>query len=238
MKKEKAMSKLRLDYFLMRGGLLVDNDNCLDAQGIETLILLYDCNWNIEEDCNSKCFIKSFAPRKNNGSQPVPDDFPVIVTNSSSTTFDITAGSDEISWSSSLYVRIDTWKPDLEKLIEQQNEYDKAKEIKIQEFEHGQEVYFSGGRNSFKYKFGCLTLESGKCILLYDGGHVVARLDAVSSKSQEEIELEEAKKKQVDLVTNEVMTWSNLKYEDAHRVALKQQERGFLSEIILPLKEN
>ena len=104
----------------------------------------------------------------------------------------------------------------------------------MQEFEYGQDVYFSGGRNSFKYKFGCLTLESGKCILLYDGGHVVARLDAVSSKSPEEVELEEAKKKQVVEILNSVNHSEYLVSRESIRLI---QDAGFLAEIILPLKD-
>lgn len=104
-------------------------------------------------------------------------------------------------------------------------------------FEPHQDVWFAGGRNTFKFKFGCYALESGKCILLYNGGHVVARLDAVSSKSPEEIELEEAKKKQIDdLMMDYLGIYTSSDETELRDLFSDMQKSSKLAKIILPLK--
>lgn len=234
------MSKLRLDYFLMRGGLLVKGDEGSELSEGFSVARDYDVmSLNIEGHANLNCIVESFTPRKNNGSQPVPNDFPVIVISESTLPLDIIEEGIALEFEWSKFVGEFNWKPDLEKLIEQQNEYDKEKEAEMQkQFETNQEVYFSGGRNETKYKFGCYTLEKGKCILLYDGGHVVARLDAVNTKSQEEIELEEAKKKQIESIVQDIHSMMiNIGNNTAIVIAKMLQDRDHLAEIILPLQD-
>lgn len=112
--------KPRLDYFLMRGGLLVKGDTYDGLYGdLEVVRDNHEaeiCNDPSEND--SKRFINSFAPRKNNGSQPVPDDFPVRI---------ILANRMEWRTVGAAITPFCAWYPDIEKLIEQQVEYDKAK---------------------------------------------------------------------------------------------------------------
>lgn len=122
------MSKLRLDYFLMRGGKLVDGDVCIGADGYEKVLELDVVDWNIVEDINSKCFIKSFTQRENTGEQPVPDDFPVVVWLRNDDKHWIPA--DDFIWSvTGEDDDITLWKPAIEKLIEQQKQYDKGQSI-------------------------------------------------------------------------------------------------------------
>jgi len=107
------------------------------------------------------------------------------------------------------------------------------------EFVYGQEVYVEDPLFSNKeLKFGCLTLKGDCAILLTGGGHMVYPLVGISStplKTKEEIELEEAKKKQVDLISNAYSHYFKSK-SDAKDLFLFMQKRGDLSEIILPLE--
>ena len=107
------------------------------------------------------------------------------------------------------------------------------------EFVYGQDVYVEDPLFSNKeLKFGCLTLKGDCAILLTGGGHMVYPLVGISSKplkTKEEIELEEAKRKQVDDFT---LVFSHyFKSIDMAREGISaMQYNGYLSEIILPLE--
>ena len=115
---------LRLDYFLMRGGLLVNSDICESVDGPirEIDSDIFASRWNEEASIfNEFWLVRTLAPRTNNGKQPMPDDFPIVVNNGRS---ESSALVKEINhWGSP---EIKSWKPDLEKLLEQQDEYDEA----------------------------------------------------------------------------------------------------------------
>ena len=120
---------LRLDYFLMRGGLVVKDDICLDVNGYVTEIetSLFASIWNKDEPENKSCYIESFTPRTNNGKQSMPDDFPIVATRVDGIGINRTAWQVRWGEGESHHTDIESWTPDLEKLLEQQREYDKAK---------------------------------------------------------------------------------------------------------------
>ena len=107
------------------------------------------------------------------------------------------------------------------------------------EFVYGQDVCVEDTHFSNKdIKFGCLTLKGDCAILLTGGGHMVYPLVGISSKpvkAKEEIELEEAKEKQVDDYS---FMYSHFfeSEKKAKKMFLQMQNKGELSEILLPLE--
>ena len=107
------------------------------------------------------------------------------------------------------------------------------------EFVYGQDVYLKGAIDSERsFKFGCLSLDGESAIVLYEGGYAYAKLSNLSRKpvkTKEEIEMEEAKRKQVDDFT---FVFSHyFKSIDMAREGISaMQYNGYLSEIILPLE--
>ena len=234
---------VRLDYFLMRGGLLVNDDYMTNKKGIDGAVGKAT-SWNNGIISSSHWYIESFTPRTNDNKQPVPNDFPVVVLWSD--------GLEEVTeamWVSWGHDGIESWTPDIEKLLEQQSEYDKAQaehDVMISEnakpeFVHGQDVYAKDGSHKDKpFKFGCYTLDGKGVIILHDSGYAYTALDNLSSKpikTKEEIELEEAKKKQVSEISGDLWRTGVMRYrDDIDPVIEYMQSAGFLAEILLPLE--
>ena len=108
------------------------------------------------------------------------------------------------------------------------------------EFVYGQDVYVEDAHHfsNKEIKFGCLTLEGNSAILLTGGGHMVYPLVGISNKpikTKEEIELEKAKKKQVDDYSFVYSHYFKDK-DQAREMFLDMQNRSELAEILLPLE--
>lgn len=124
------MSKLRLDYFLMRGGKCYLGDVYEKLNTGNYLIDREDyvAAANTYTKDEGERFMSSFAQRENTGTQPVPEDFPVIVWFRNGDKYTGNAGY--YSWG--VYGESDDitlWKPDIEVLIEQQEQYDKKQSM-------------------------------------------------------------------------------------------------------------
>jgi len=107
------------------------------------------------------------------------------------------------------------------------------------EFVYGQDVYLSDPLFSSKgIKFGCLALDGEGAIILYEGGYAYVKLSGLSSKpfkTKEEIELEVAKKKQVDDYS---YVYSHYFKDEgqAREMFSHMQNSNELAEILLPLE--
>lgn len=125
------MKKLRLDYFLIRGALLSFGDIYVDNySGLEFTVKDAD-RFKSKSGSDSLYHVTSFTDRKNTGEKPVPDDFPVVVTYSNGADHEDSAFDYDWSVDEAECLPIASWKPDIDKLIEQQAEYDK-KENKVE----------------------------------------------------------------------------------------------------------
>ena len=275
-----VMVKLRLDYFLMRGGLLNDGD--FINSGARDNIRVTPNNKNLQKKKYAEFYtIESFAPRKNNGSQPVPDDFPVLLIESGCTPGFKASTAGNAEWQCSWYA---TWRPDIEKLTEQQIEYDKQqdKAVHCNRFDEAieeliinakgnnmpiytQEMKESGkfapigskvqivNNSSFDLEYGEeilgleLTVLSGEILtrsglsvqaVEYEGIAYCFETDMIFPfKSQEEIEMEEAKAKQVGDFYEKYESYRHFVAQGNLTGFIRlMQENGDLAEIILPLE--
>ena len=107
------------------------------------------------------------------------------------------------------------------------------------EFVYGQDVYLKVAIDSERsFKFGCFSLDGESAIVLYEGGYAYAKLSNLSSKpvkTKEEIELEEAKKKQVDYYSYVYSHYFKNKAQ-AREMFLDMQNSSELAEILSPLE--
>lgn len=123
---EKEASKLRVDYFLMRGGKFAEGDAYISTDG-ESLIMNDEMEasaYSNPYDWDSHRFITSFAMRKHTGVQQAPDKLPIIFKCHGSH-YQLPSLAASLNWG----YKFD-WKPNIEKLIEQQMKYDLAQGIK------------------------------------------------------------------------------------------------------------
>ena len=121
--------KLRLDFFKSIGGKVAKGDVVIDSDGnrvaIKSSALLN--SYNLANHSDDKCFIESFALRKNTGEQPCGDDMPVLVEHSVSECLDGEAHKAFMCEWDLNDGCIKSWEYDLEALIKMQAEHD-AKE--------------------------------------------------------------------------------------------------------------
>ena len=106
---------------------------------------------------------------------------------------------------------------------------------------YGQDVYLKDTVDSERsFKFGCLSLDGESAIVLYEGGYAYAKLSGLSSKparTKEEAELEEAKKKQLSDIGDDLCREGVMKYSSDIGLVLEyMQNSGFLAEMLLPLE--
>lgn len=256
------MKYLRLDYFLMLGVELEVGDIYINTGGKTCLIEDAIEAGEISKPTRGDKFrsVKSFAPRKNKGVQPVPDDFPVMLVNSEGWDFKALAGSSDVEWSNACEIKIKSWKPDLEKLIEQQAQYDfeqgkalspqveagieqiakqlKGKEMNVytQEMRDGGELPTSGMKCKVKNVWLFVGVKSnGLWVMERESDkdlHSFHPTEIKPYKSQEEIELEESRFKQCDTVGNFIFNNAPVKMRknDCIELAKLLQDAGHLSE--------
>ena len=238
---------LRLDYFLMRKGLLTLRDECTRADGTETTITSSNQarEWNQEskDDSDRFTFIKSFAFRDNKGFQPVlMSGFPILLLNSVGAEIKRLAGESNVDWSNDCEIKIKSWKPDIGKLLKQQNEYDKqqaieSKESRMSEFAYGQKVYIKDN-TEHDFTFGCYHTDGESVLFLFDTGYGRADIDDVKA-TPFKTELDIAKEKQIDEVVKVLDKTKNMKFNRTFTQSMLKamQDEGLLAEIILPLKD-
>ena len=116
------------------------------------------------------------------------------------------------------------------------------------EFVYGQDVYLKDDNvvHEKAFKFGCYHPDGVNCLLTSTNGYAIAKVSSVIAKpvkTKEDIELEDAKKKQVTeaaIVIHKAESdeygLSETTYEDYLSAAKELQSAGLLAEILLPLK--
>lgn len=251
--KNKNPHELKLNYLLIRSGTLdvgdrISHKTCSKVDIVRNVE--YCQRLNKLKD--SGVLISGFSFRLNKGSVPVPDNFPVIVKTSRGEYMYKPAGDMDLFWSLNCDVRIEKWKPDINRLIEMQN-HDKAKNIskgngveielidkntqeELSEFTTHQKVYISG-ENDRDWLFGCYLPENKElCIVFSGSAHMimpVSRLSRKQIKTQQDIE-QELKCKQIDSFLE---TYKDIvEFHQLNELLNIMQDNGDLAKIISPLE--
>ena len=109
------------------------------------------------------------------------------------------------------------------------------------DFVYGQEIYIKSREDSsIEWRFGCYSLDGESAIVLREGGYAYAVLDNISAKplkTKEEIELEEAKLTQLNLLLEKHA--GKFLHPNQFKLAISEMQKdGELVEILLPLESN
>ena len=129
------MNKLRLSFLHKLGGtvaigdILTDSNKTLSTKENDMTVLM--ASIIVKDKSEAGVFINSFAPRINTGEQPMPDDFPVVVSLGYSKHFGAVHACGIWKWE--IKGKIKSWSPCMESLIELQDEHDKLLTTKTRE---------------------------------------------------------------------------------------------------------
>jgi len=234
--------KLRLDFFKSIGGKVAKGDVVIDSDGnrvaIKSSALLN--SYNLANHSDDKCFIESFAPRKNTGEQPCGDDMPVLAEVDGIDGFDAPHVVFASQWKWRGDGNLTAWKYDLEALIKMQAEHDAEKDESVKSV-YTQAMKDAGELPSVGMKcvlVNCNCDHQGVVMFISDNYTIISYEGGVGQFREQHFHTENITFKPIDTRTPEekqvarvVKHMNMVTFETDEAMVKSMQQAGLLAEI-------